>query len=330
MKVCNKQRLSNEGKRSIHVKYDGKTIALGTFPDKVATIMCKRAKALTKKWRVIIPKPSLEWVKNALEAGGIRVVNDKPGWLGRKYRYLRKNRQPSMITPEGEGRPVAHKTQLSSLSPLLTIQPHLVGTVTRHPLIDSCTDITEEGGISSERKVHTSPPVITPNGLGSPIGLLQDNNYPPIVTSRTNSIETGSQVQDQIDGDFADPDAEDLALVNTHAMLERHYANLAVEMEETNMLLNFYKEKSNEGRSLQDQHHSSQNCETVINRQSGIQTDQVTNSQAHDPPMQNCPDVKRKETSVPEETSEMYCPMIDITRDNDSITEMLDVERWLF
>lgn len=72
--------MESEGRRAAHVKWDGKTIALGTFPVAEAVEKCERAKALTKKWRAsMIPKPDVEWVKRALERLNIRVVNDRPG-----------------------------------------------------------------------------------------------------------------------------------------------------------------------------------------------------------------------------------------------------------
>mmetsp|Transcript_8290 Transcript_8290/g.15617 ORF Transcript_8290/g.15617 Transcript_8290/m.15617 type:complete len:401 (+) Transcript_8290:582-1784(+) len=72
--------MEEEGRRAAHVKWDGKTIALGTFSVAEAVEKCERAKALTKKWRAsMIPKPDVEWVKKALERLNIRVVNDRPG-----------------------------------------------------------------------------------------------------------------------------------------------------------------------------------------------------------------------------------------------------------
>lgn len=71
---------SGDGRRAAHVKWDGKTIALGTFSAAEAVDKCERAKSLTKKWRAtMVPKPDVEWVKKALERLNIRVVNDRPG-----------------------------------------------------------------------------------------------------------------------------------------------------------------------------------------------------------------------------------------------------------
>lgn len=75
-----RSRQKADMKRPVHVKWDGKTIALGTFPPEEAEEKCARAKALTKKWRTTMrPKPSADWVKSALERLNIRVVYDRPG-----------------------------------------------------------------------------------------------------------------------------------------------------------------------------------------------------------------------------------------------------------
>lgn len=74
------EETSGDERRAAHVKWDGKTIALGTFSAQEAADKCNQAKALTKKWRTtMIPKPDVEWVKNTLERLNIRVVNDRPG-----------------------------------------------------------------------------------------------------------------------------------------------------------------------------------------------------------------------------------------------------------
>ncbi len=69
-------------KKAVHVKWAGKTIALGTFPSAEADEKCARAKALTRAWRSTMrPKPTRDWVMNELERLGVRIVSGK---LGRK------------------------------------------------------------------------------------------------------------------------------------------------------------------------------------------------------------------------------------------------------
>mmetsp|Transcript_38475 Transcript_38475/g.93081 ORF Transcript_38475/g.93081 Transcript_38475/m.93081 type:complete len:373 (-) Transcript_38475:105-1223(-) len=74
--------MMNTSKKAVHVKWAGKTIALGTFPSAEADEKCARAKALTRAWRSTMrPKPTRDWVMLELERLGVRVVS---GRLGRK------------------------------------------------------------------------------------------------------------------------------------------------------------------------------------------------------------------------------------------------------
>lgn len=93
------------GKKAVHVKWAGKTIALGTFPSQEADEKCARAKALTRAWRSTMrPKPTREWVMQELERLGVRVVS---GRLGRKagdeedVPSSKKTGGPSVVPSQG-------------------------------------------------------------------------------------------------------------------------------------------------------------------------------------------------------------------------------------
>jgi len=65
-------------KKAVHVKWAGKTIALGTFLVNEADEKCARAKALTRAWRSTMrPKPTREWVMLELERLNVRVVSGR-------------------------------------------------------------------------------------------------------------------------------------------------------------------------------------------------------------------------------------------------------------
>jgi len=65
-------------KKAIQVKWDGKSIALGTFPIHESDEKCARAKELTKLWRTTMrPKPSREWVIHELEKLNVRLVSSR-------------------------------------------------------------------------------------------------------------------------------------------------------------------------------------------------------------------------------------------------------------
>lgn len=67
-------------KKAVHVKWAGKTIALGTFQIAEADEKCARAKALTRAWRSTMrPKPTREWVMLELERLNVRVVSGRSG-----------------------------------------------------------------------------------------------------------------------------------------------------------------------------------------------------------------------------------------------------------
>jgi len=165
----NKRKLSNDGKRAAHVKFDGKTIALGTFPDEDADIICKRAKVLTKSWRDIYPKPSVEWVKRSLERSGIRLVNDRPGRQPSDRQPDKQNKK-GPILPNGpreshdsmqkgpfsfssfverEGKSVKSQVQSTSVLPSSNLPQSISKTVT-NSCIDSVSNISEGGSTSSK------------------------------------------------------------------------------------------------------------------------------------------------------------------------------------
>lgn len=69
-------QVSFEITHSFSPQWQGKTIALGTFPAADAEEKCAKAKALTRAWRSgMRPKPTRDWVINELERLGIRVVS---------------------------------------------------------------------------------------------------------------------------------------------------------------------------------------------------------------------------------------------------------------
>jgi len=346
-----KRRLSNEGKRSVHVKWDGKTIALGTFPDEDAAIMCKRAKTLTKTWRSIFPKPTVEEVKRSLETSGIRVVNDRPGRQARKKDGgpNRKGRPP-ITAPKIEETSVPQQSQASSLSSFLPIPAHPIVAATMEPGIDSVTDITGGGGKPSNSKVQAGLLIIAPTTALKLdrqiplIGLQKDNEDPSVVIPVTNLIETDSQMQDQVEGQFSDPDLGqisdpdigrlvdpdlgDLNIERTHDMLEKHYSNLTSEIKEIKMLMNFYRDKRNQQQLMREQHQRKQKDENEID----VQINPDMYEPVSDPPIQSyqyCEDHKIEETSQPREILELCVPADD-GEDNDSMTDSMGLEEWTF
>jgi len=185
------KRKQNNGKRPAHVKWDGKTIALGTFPAEESEIICKRAKALTKEWRSKMhPKPSVEWVKHALEQENVRVVNDRPG-------RTRKNKNPSAE----EGRRISDGQKPIN---------ELVSGDDAFPTNVSPTD--DDQRLSNKRRKSQSN---DPNCLEPKTAAKLAEKYP-----------------------LRDQDVD-----STLAMLKIHHSNLVSEIDETTVLIDFYKEQ---------------------------------------------------------------------------------------
>lgn len=84
-------------KKAVHVKWAGKTIALGTFPITEADEKCARAKALTRAWRSTMrPKPTRDWVMLELERLNVRVVS---GRAIKDEEYVGDDSQGGMAPP---------------------------------------------------------------------------------------------------------------------------------------------------------------------------------------------------------------------------------------
>jgi len=315
--------------------------------------MCKRAKILTKEWRLIVPKPTVEEVKRSLETSGIRVVNDRPGRQARKKDSGRNQKElPPTTTPKREVTSVTQQVRSTSLSSFSPIPRHSIATATVGPRIDSVTSITGGKGIPSKSTVQANSLIkapMKPPGSDrqiSPISLQQNNDNPPIVTPVTNLIETDSQMQNQIEEQFVDPapgrlvdpDLGDQNIEKTHAMLESHYSNLTSEIKEIKMLMNFYRDKRNQQRLLREQQYQERKDKNEIDLQNSGQNDPDIRMQAPDPPIQSyeyCQDHKIEETSPPEEILKLCLPVHN-TEDNDSITEYdsitetMELEEWTF
>jgi len=320
-----KRRLSNEGKRSVHIKWDGKTIALGTFPDKEASIVCKQARVLTKTWRLVDPKPNVVEVKHSLERLGIRVVNDRPGRQSKKKNSTTPNQKRHNIMDE-EGISAVYGVSAAIVTP-----PHAIATamINQHPPADSIVNIAEKGtpSLPSYTSFQTDAlmippkeitsslvkPSFTPSHINMPICSYHGSNYP--IVAPMNNIEADSEIQgvEQV----VHPDME-LHSNMTYQMLEDHYLNVQNEMEQIKNLMIFHKQ-----RQLK------QKNEKLMIQRVGKQTDPTLIQQINNSPIQSYQDYKKDELelSETEEMVEVQILMSD-TEDNDSITQMILLEDW--
>jgi len=304
-----KRKLSCDGKRAAHVKWDGKTIALGTFPDEEAASMCIRAKDLTKKWRSMFPKPTVEWVRQSLERRGIRVVNNRPG------------RQPT----KKDGSP----NQKHPFQPL--------AAATMNPRTDHITNIAEVGAISPhtsgiQANLITKEPIklttpIRSNQQKSSIRLQHGNDNPLAASPPTTSIQTDSMVRDKNDEQL-----EDLDIEMTYATLQKHRSNLKTEVNEIDVLLKFYTDERNR-RQLIRERYQKQQSKKLTNQQISVKINPIIKNQAPNPPIRTHQfDDAEPDTNQPEETPDLYVPIDDTVNNdnNDSDTRNIELEDWRF
>lgn len=234
-----KPRLSSDGKRAAHVKWDGKTIALGTFPDAEAEVACKRAKSLTRSWRAMFPKPTVEEVKRSLEKIGIRQVNDRPG---RQPRDKDKDRDKS-----GAG------GQFSDSISAATSNEGSGNT----------------GGTATKSQIETSP---TFNYNNLPSTTSSDHMVQPDIIKAAQQQRQESlnkRKSDHQDGKSDSDSDEDGDLDETYETLERHHSNLADEILEIRALMEFYGEKRERKRMRRKRLEMGKN-RTAMKRRRGV------------------------------------------------------------
>jgi len=307
------------------------TIALGTFPDMEATRICKLAKGLTKVWRLIYPRPSVEWVKQSLESEGIRVVNSRPG------RQSKKDGSPNQKAPV-TGKTISFAQQITTSRSLISCvsnpnQP--TGTETMNPHTDWVTNITE-GGIPSKSKVQANSDMIAPKEPVSnlaAIPLISNHTIPstssqqcnddhlPVATKRTRFMVTDKLEKDQLEGRFAHPDleVEDLDHVEIYKMLQTHQANLKAELEEIDKLRIFYRHDYYQ----QKRHHQNRKSESRIDQQFVYP---VTVSPTPKHPMEAYQDCQDDQIETSQTIDSVELPvLLDDTKDNESVTEITEV-----
>mmetsp|Transcript_170 Transcript_170/g.266 ORF Transcript_170/g.266 Transcript_170/m.266 type:complete len:475 (-) Transcript_170:158-1582(-) len=240
-----------DGRRAAHVKWDGKTIALGTFTVAEAAEKCDRAKALTKKWRAsMVPKPDVEWVKKALEKLNIRVVNDRPG-------RRRKDEVEQQLKPNS-ARAFANNTAAGfSNSGMHQQSPRIIR---RHAdrgesnILNSPRD--PFGNMSTNAAMAAVPNEISTNAFDLyPNGVGGVSNIPTREESGVNPGDFSNLVQSRMgmpnDTDVnissfqdvgATPGMESASASRQHyGILKEHHDNLLKELQQTTYMMQMYQ-----------------------------------------------------------------------------------------
>jgi len=226
----------DSGKRAVHVKWDGKTIALGTFPTAEAADKCERAKVLTKRWRSTMrPKPSVDWVKASLERLQLRVVNDRPG--------RRKRDAPGNVRP----------IQTSSS----TILSH---TSDKKPTIDFFPNHMGHGQMTQLTNTKTSSsPAPSHYRRLSNVGASYKGtvSYDPPPPPQLRGLGGGAPSDNDGSGSNQTHMGEIVGSTEHYEVLKRHHFKLLREIQETTNLMNLYhREHMANDVQMQQQHGS--------------------------------------------------------------------------
>ena len=235
-------------------KWDGKTIALGTFSAQEAAEKCNKAKALTKKWRTtMIPKPDVEWVKNTLERLNIRVVNDRPG--RRKKRPISDLDQISRTSSPSQQQRLIHLAQSRDQ----TLQNNglmfnqgggvsnsfstLGNSGSHSPLARRLSNPTHYNSQSQQRSLPNSVLATLPNP-GNVYNIANSlSGYETTTTNDYhNALNTNERATMVQGSNTTQQQLANLAFgSNQHyEVLKEHHMNLLKELQETTALMNMY------------------------------------------------------------------------------------------
>eukprot|EP00934_Nitzschia_sp_Nitz4_P009029 Nitzschia sp. Nitz4//scaffold112_size70979//40328//42413//NITZ4_005904-RA/size70979-augustus-gene-0.85-mRNA-1//1//CDS//3329533271//9019//frame0 len=258
------------GKKAVHVKWAGKTIALGTFPSAEADEKCARAKALTRAWRSTMrPKPSRDWVMLELERLGVRVVS---GRLGRK----------AGEEEEGEKKPGGAPTPVARTTPPIP-RNNSLGWATNADLDNLMQRRSSSIGLSMLSDKDLGPRRGSLSSLGPALGL--DSNDPampphrPFVgggaaaayeaaradhyaQKREEQQRRGSSLGLGMGGSNIGGGGMQMGLSvnpNQHyEMLKLHHMNLLNEIQETTLMMNLYQQQQLQQQQQQLQQQQQQ------------------------------------------------------------------------
>lgn len=227
------ERSASSTKKAVHVKWAGKTIALGTYLNKEADEICARAKDLTRSWRSTMrPKPSRKWVMLELEKLEIRKVSSR---LGRKCRKEESSDDSDDNEDYEEEKP-AHVSS-AGLDEQVEVT-EISGRTLSFPISDSAggRGVASYPEYATQRDHQGCNTVDTDNDkmnddikrLINGLGLL------PPDPDTTNTSSGGTALQR-----MARP-------VNSsfhYEMLKLHYMNLLTEIQETKLLMNLFEQQ---------------------------------------------------------------------------------------
>lgn len=259
----------NERRVAAHVKWDGKTIALGTFSVREAAEKCNRAKALTKEWReTMVPKPNVDWVKATLEKLHIRAVNDRPG--------RRKKRDISELAADKQSlKPLTSSQRKTSMNKPVNFQA------------SSNSLFRSEGAFQSSDRVHgPSLSLLSSHGFSDgsqvyrrnslSIGILPNSCY----DNNSNSMQSFERISpiechhDQLQCESTrrgygssnkQHQLSNLVFGSSqhYTVLKEHHMNLLKELQETTAMMNMYHNSNSHQGMIQNNTIQATNHESL-------------------------------------------------------------------
>lgn len=218
---------SREGKKAVHVKWAGKTIALGTFPIAEADEKCARAKALTRAWRSTMrPKPNREWVMLELERLQVRVVS---GRLGRRGSGGDDDSGSEGGDEDDDQEEKKKNKKTPEMKKSTSGEPKMNALGTRNEDVLNNTGMNAGGGGGGTNHLD----------LGGESGLSS--------LGGGNSLTGGTSSSGLLGGTGSSMNMNNLGLSvnpNQHyEMLKLHHMNLLNEIQETTLMMNLYQQQ---------------------------------------------------------------------------------------
>lgn len=258
----------NATKKAVHVKWAGKTIALGTFPSAEADEKCARAKALTRAWRSTMrPKPTRDWVMLELERLGVRVVS---GRLGRKAGDEDDSDKKTQDLPRGPA-PVAGGNNVgwNSNADLGTLMQRRSSSLGLSMMNDA--DLKRRSSLNSLGPIlglDSGDPTIPPHrplvggGAAAAYEAARADHYAQKREEqqlRASSLGLGAMGGSGMSGGGIPQMGLSVNPNQHYEMLKLHHMNLLNEIQETTLMMNLYQQQQlqQQQQQLQQQQQTS-------------------------------------------------------------------------
>lgn len=265
-------------KKAVHVKWAGKTIALGTFPIAEADEKCTRAKALTRAWRSTMrPKPTREWVIQELERVGVRLVSGRQG---------REDEEEDADDLQGAGLQQNHASNSSQKGNISMLNTNAMNDMdpnmrmaARNASLDMYSMNRFGGGMGNMMGMnmlglHTDQSSVPPHrpmvggGAAAAYEAAREQHYRDLAERRKGnngdyfgggSIPPSKERRgsDQGSASFGGEEGSHGGLSASarqhYEMLKLHHMNLLNEIQETTLMMNIYQQQQLQHQKEQQQ-----------------------------------------------------------------------------